>query len=219
MPAAPAEPRADAGATRSAPAPSLEQRLDVGKWQIIQRESGPDNYYSVVEDATLPFIRARYRPPFKTAVLGYQLDDAARASARRVSWKWRATALPRGGDECVDGKGDSAAVVYVTWKRGFRYYTLKYVWSAVGKQGAVCDSRRNPFVAQDTIILRSGGPLDTWQQEQVDLASEFRTHFEGGDPKAEVPGFLGIAIMTDGDQTGSESGADYADFVLERSAR
>ena len=108
------------------------------------------------------------------------------------------------------------AVIYVTWKRGLRWYTLKYVWSSVGAKGAVCDTKRNPFVAQDTVILQSGGPLNVWKRESIDLKAEFRKHFEDGDPRASVPDLLGIGLMSDGDQTQSESSADYADFVLER---
>ena len=197
----------------SAPAPT-PTRLDVHDWRVLERESGQVNYYTVIDDPALPFIRAQYRPPYATAVLGYELDDATRQRARRVQWKWRAVTLPAGGDECEPGKGDSAAVVYVTWKRGLRYYTLKYVWSAVGKPGAVCDTKRNPFVAQDTVILRSGAAGGSWKSEDVDLQAEFRQHFADGDTNAEVPGFLGVGIMTDGDQTESPSAADYADFVI-----
>jgi hypothetical protein len=131
-----------------------------------------------------------------------------------VKWKWRAVTLPKGADECVKGKGDSSAVVYLTWKRGLRYYTLKYVWTTASTRGAVCGSKRNPFVAQDTVILRSGGAGSSWKSEAIDLHREFRRHFANGDPNAEVPRFLGIGIMTDGDQTKSESAADYADFVV-----
>jgi hypothetical protein len=46
--------------------------------------------------------------------------------------RWRALVLPRGGNECADERGDSAASVYVTWKRGLRWYSLKYAWSSVG---------------------------------------------------------------------------------------
>jgi hypothetical protein len=31
-----------------------------------------------------------------------------------------------------------------------------------------------------------------------------------------VPDFMGVGIMSDGDQTRSDSSADYADFVLDR---
>jgi hypothetical protein len=125
-----------------------------------------------------------------------------------------ARALPAGGNECVRGKGDSAAVVYATWRRGLRYYTLKYVWTTLAKKGAVCDSKRNPFVAQDTIVLRSGGTLDVWLDEEIDLREDFRKHFEDGNPSASVPDFMGVGIMTDGDQTKSESSADFGTFLL-----
>jgi hypothetical protein len=72
------------------------------------------------------------------------------------------------------------------------------------------------FVAQDTIVLETGGPLGVWADERIDLRGEFRRHFEGGNPNAAVPDLVGIGIMSDGDQTRSESAADYADFVLER---
>lgn len=189
-------------------------RLDVHGWRVVERESGPVDYYRVVDDRELPFIRAEYVPPYRTTVLGYQLDDTTRDKARRLKWKWRAVRLPNGGDECAPGKEDSAAVIYVTWRRGLRYYTLKYVWSAVGRVGAVCDSKRNPFVAQDTVILESGSAGGAWKSEEVDLHAEFRKHFADGDPDQEVPGFLGVGIMTDGDQTQSPSAADYAAFEV-----
>ena len=193
-----------------------ERALDVKKWRIIERESGPTNYYSVVDDPAQPFIHGAYRPPMKTAVLGFQIPDADRSRAQKLRWKWRAITLPAGGNECAPGKGDSAAVVYVSWRRALKWYALKYVWSSVGAKGAVCDRKRSPFVAQDTVVLESGAPLSQWKTEEVDLKAEFRKHFADGDANADVPDLLGVGVMTDGDQTQSESTADYAAFVLTR---
>jgi hypothetical protein len=205
----------DAVARAWRPVKDGERALDVRGWRVIPRESGPVNYYWIVDEPPRPYLHGEYRPPLETTVLGYDAGDADRG-AHRLRWAWRAVALPTGGNECVAGHRDSAAVLYVTWKRGLKYYTLKYAWSTEGKVGAVCDSKRNPFVAQDTIILRSGGPLETWFTEEIDLQAEFRRHFEGGDPKADVPELQGFAIMSDGDATNSASIADFADFVLVR---
>jgi hypothetical protein len=194
----------------------VAHRLPMAAFRVVERESGPTNYYRLFKDAEPPFIRAEYRPPFETTVLAVQVADADRASARVLSWRWRAVTLPKGGNECQPGKGDSAAVIYASWRRGLRWYTLKYVWSAVGPKGAVCDKKSNPFVAQNTVVLETGGPLNVWKTERIDLKSEFRKHFENGDASASVPDFLGVGIMTDGDQTHSDSSADYADFVIER---
>jgi len=187
--------------------------LPARSFRLIPRASGPVNYYRV-EAGPPAFIRSRYEPGYKTAVVGYDAK-AWQVRAKRLSWKWRAVVLPSGGDECKRGKGDSAAVVYVSWKRGFRYYTLKYVWSAIGARGAVCDKKRNPLLAQDTVILESGAPLDEWKSVNLDLRAEFRRHFEGGDASADVPDLFGIGLMSDGDQTGSVSSADFGDFALE----
>ncbi len=204
------------GAGRAQAASQGPLNLEVTRWSVVSRESGPVNYYQVVNDPAMPFIHAHYTPPEATTVLGTQLSEGDRKSARALNWQWRAVTLPKGGDECADGKGDSAAVVYLTWKHGLKWYTLKYVWSAVGKAGAVCDRKRNPFVSQDTVIMESGGPLGVWRPETVDLKQEFRRHFDDGDPNGDVPDFVGVGIMTDGDQTKSESAADYAGFVLAR---
>ena len=200
-----------AGAVAAAPAGPWP--LPVRGFQIVERASGPVNYYSVLPGPP-QHIRSRYEPGFKTAVVGYSAKEW-QARATQLNWKWRAVTLPVGGNECQDGKGDSAAVVYVSWKRGLRYYTLKYVWSAVGSRGAVCDKKRNPFLAQDTVILESGAPLGEWKSVDLDLRAEFRKHFEGGDAKAEVPDFFGIGLMSDGDQTHSVSSADFAEFLLQ----
>jgi len=196
--------------------PPVEENLDVIHWQVLKRQSGPVDYYQAVGDPVLPFVRARYRPPESTTFLGVEIAEADRKSAQRLRWQWRAMTFPVGGDECVEGKRDSAADVYATWKSGLKWFVIKYVWSSVGARGAVCDRKRSPFVAQDTIILESGGPVGIWRREDIDLKADFRRHFEEGDFRAEVPDFVGVGILTDGDDTKSESAADYADFVLVR---
>jgi hypothetical protein len=186
-------------------------------WRIVESESGPANYYSIVKDSEREFVRAHYVPPMKTALLGWQPPERDRAKLKSVRWSWRARIVPKGADECTAGKGDSAAVVYLTWKRGLRYYTLKYVWSAGNvAAGRVCARKRNPFVAQDTIVKEAGPPRGAWETVEVDLDSAFRRHFEDGDAKADVPKFFGVGIMSDGDQTKSESSADFGTFTFSR---
>jgi hypothetical protein len=204
------------GSAFSSAATQSSRQFAVQSFRVVERESGPVNYYRVFKDADPPFIRGDYHPPYATTVVGVQVPDDERATAHVLSWRWRAVTLPKGGNECQEGKGDSAAVVYVSWRRGLRWYALKYVWSAVGPKGATCDRKSNLFMAQDTVVLESGAPLNEWKTERIDLKAEFRKHFADGDASASVPDFLGIGLMSDGDQTHSDSSADYADFVLTR---
>jgi hypothetical protein len=197
-----------------APADLRAFPLGPGQFTVLERESGPHNYYRTVDEPPPPLIRGVYRPGLATAILFAQVPDELRRGARRLHWRWRALVLPRQGNECEGDRADSAANVYVTWRRGLRWYSLKFVWSTEAKEGSVCAGRRNPFVAQDSVVLRSGGPVGVWRDEEIDLELLFRKHFESGDPTAELPDLAGIGIMTDGDQTRSAAAADFSGFVL-----
>ncbi len=186
-----------------------ETKLDVHSFRVVERYSGPVSYYRLINDSDASYIRAVYRPPLETVTLAAEVPDSLRQRTKAVRWKWRALVLPTKGNECVPGLGDSAAVVYISWKRGLKWYSIKYVWSTEGVKGAVCDQKRNLFVVQDTVVLESGGPTNVWKEEEVDPSAEFRAHFEG-----DVPDFVGVGLMSDGDQTRSISAADYAGFVL-----
>ena len=188
--------------------------LDVTRFRVLQRDSGPTSYYWIHGDPAGPFIRGVYKPPLETVTLFADVGDELRDRVDRIRFRWRAWVLPVGGNECAPGRGDAAANVYIAWKRGLRWYSLKLAWSSSAPVGATCDGKRNPFVASDTIVLRSGPPTGVWQEEEVDPAALFRAHFEGGNPAAEVPELQGVGILTDGDQTQTVSAADYAGFVL-----
>ena len=95
-----------------------------------------------------------------------------------------------------------------------RWYSLKFIWSSEAPLGATCNRMRNPFVASDSIVLRTGRVSTGWVEETIDPEELFRQHFSNGDPRSEVPELQGIGLMSDGDQTGSISAADYAGFVL-----
>lgn len=196
-----------------------EVPIDVHEFRVLERDSGPHNYYRVVDDESGAYIRGTYGPWLQTVTLFAPVPDDARRGVRRIRFRWRAQVLPRGGNECAPGRGDGAANVYVIWKRGMRWYSVKLDWSAEAPAGTTCNGIRNPFVASDTVIVRSGGPTGVWREEEVDPDVLFRAHFEGGRADAEVPELQGIGILTDGDQTHSVSAADYAGFVLYKEDR
>ena len=195
--------------------------LDVHEFRVLGQDYDPENpgrqdktYYRTIDDAGQSFIHGVYVPSTDSVTLFHEVPAQVRQGVRVMRWRWRALALPRNGNECVAGLGDSAAAVYVTWKRGLRWYSLKFVWSTDAPLGATCNRMRNPLVASDSIVLRTGAPSGDWVEETIDPEALFREHFAGGDPGAEVPELQGIGVMSDGDQTGSASAADYAGFVL-----
>jgi Protein of unknown function (DUF3047) len=193
--------------------------IPLGAFRVLERDSGPRTYYRTVAESSESFIRGVYGPSLETVTLFAPVPDDCRRGVRLIRFRWRALVLPRGGNECAAGRGDGAANVYVTWKHGLRWYSVKLVWSTEARVAETCNSTRNPFVASDSIILRSGGPTGVWREEQIDPDALYRSHFEGGRADAEVPELQGIGILTDGDQTHTVSAADYADFVLYKEQR
>ncbi len=179
--------------------------------------SGPAGYYHVLTDTPEggPVLQGRYQPGLETVTMGIEVPQALRQRARFLRWRWRALAFPTGGDECRAGRGDSAASVAAAFKSGLKWHILRFVWSPVSPLGAICDSRRSLFLERDTIILERGGPPGSWLTELVDLKQAYRDHFEGGNPRASVPDLVGVAVMTDGDQTHSESAAEWGGFELQ----
>lgn len=191
-------------------------RLDVTAFRPVEGPStGPAVYYHVL--AAAPdgaVLQGRYRPGLETVTMGVEVPGAFRQRARYLRWRWRALTFPDGGDECRPGRGDSAASVVIAFKAGLKWYMLKYVWSPMAPLGAICDRKRTLMLTRDTIVLERGGAPGTWLTERVDLRQAYRDHFADGDPDARVPDLVGVAVMTDGDQTHSESAAEWADFEL-----
>src|SRR2546426_988954 len=101
--------------------------LDVHEFRVLGQDYDPENpsreaktYYRTIDGADQSFIHSVYVPPMDTVTLFHEVPAQVRHGVRAMRWRWRALALPRNGNECVGGLGDSAAAVYVTWKRGLR---------------------------------------------------------------------------------------------------
>ena len=121
-------------------ADARERELDFHDLRPV--ESGHRGYYELRKDEVGSYVHAHYRVGDDATKLALVIPDADRAGRHRLTWRWRALVLPRGGDECDPRKTDSAASVYVAWRRGLRWYGLKYSWSAVSPDTIWSDDLR-----------------------------------------------------------------------------
>lgn len=194
-------------------APALVQPLPLKAFQKIDRDSGRDNYYRLVTDGEGSRLAADYQPPMESETFGTQIPDALRKREIKLRWRWRVRTFPRGGDDCVKGRSDSAAGVFLTFHSGLKWILIKYIWSEGRPVGSSCDRRGSPFLSRETAVLESGGPTGLWRAEVIDPKGEYVRRF--GVKREDVPDFVGVGVFTDGDQTQSPSAADYADFAIE----
>jgi hypothetical protein len=190
-----------------------EIHLDPREFRRVDRDSGGTNYYSTVEEDGVRLLRGQYRPPGDGTTYGLEIPERLHKGVKRVRWRWRARVLPPGANECVPGKGDTAASVFLTFKSGAKWLILKYVWATEGQVGQRCEQTNGWFIARTVFVLEKG-PTDGWRTEEVDPRADFVKAF-GGRPE-DVPNLMGVGVRTDGDQANAPSEGDYADFTLLR---
>ncbi len=143
-----------------------------------------------------------------------------------LSWRWRVDRGLELADEQTQGGDDFAARVYVLFAldpartsalqrlRGrlakliygedLPGSALNFVWTSRLAAGSQWD---NPFEASAKMIALAQGAHAGWRTETVDLAARYREHLG-----AAIPPLLGLAIMSDSDNSCQRTEARFADF-------
>ena len=148
-----------------------------------------------------------------------------------ISWRWKTDALVSGADNrdkkredaplrvIVGFDGDHATLPEVEKKRFKRakslsgrdlpYALLMYIWSDHVPVNTVIPSAHTSQVKM--LVAASGtGGLGQWQTVKRNLADDYRLAF------GAAPGpVLGVAVMTDTDNTGTRATGEYADILME----
>jgi len=188
--------------------------IDPADFQVVQQSSGPVSYYQVRSGPEGRMLSASYQWPLETVVLGFAAPDEFRRSLSALRWRWRVARFPPGADDCRPEVGDAAAGVFATFRAGLKWYVIKYVWNSGGAAGRSCVLADGIFFAKRVVVLRAGGETEAWAEERVDPRADFARLF--GRPIEQVPDFVGIGVLTDGDAVRAASAGDYAGFQLIR---
>jgi hypothetical protein len=149
-----------------------------------------------------------------------------------LSWRWKIEHVLTKGDLSHKQGDDYAARIYVAfefepqqaslWERIAHKVAsasagrklpgtmLTYIWANRAPQGTIAD---NPYSDQVKMIaLRSGNAkAKQWIAEKRNIAQDYRRVF-GREPST----VMGIAIMTDTDNTGESATAYFGDITLSR---
>jgi hypothetical protein len=64
-----------------------------------------------------------------------------------------------------------------------------------------------PYTSSSKLVSLGNGPLPAWTDETVDVAADYVSFF-----RHQPPPLLGIAVMTDTDNSCQQAIAYYADF-------
>jgi hypothetical protein len=178
-------------------------------WKARRYGEGAQPPYRIQEEHGNRFLRAEDRGE------NVMLYKEVRWSAREypyLSFRWRIRAVPEGADERFEEKADSAAGLYLSYRRklGIVPESVKFVWS--GSLAAGSAFRRPGIGMPWTVVAGSGAPDGSWRTFVFRTEDVYRETF-GKDP-GDRP--LGIGILSDANSTGSLAAADYDDITVYR---
>lgn len=122
-----------------------------------------------------------------------------------LSWMWKVTHLPAGGDVRHAATDDQAVQVYVAFPRWpaplARSDVIGYVWDTTAPVGTQLTSAKAPNVR--IIVLQSGNDgLGTWRRQQRNVLQDYEALFGHPPPRLGA-----VAIMIDTDDTGGTAEA------------
>jgi Protein of unknown function (DUF3047) len=147
-----------------------------------------------------------------------------------ISWRWKIAHVLKKGNVATKEGDDYAARIYVTfeyspegrsWWQTIRYKAanlaaggklpgsaINYIWANRAPVGTIVS---NPYTDQTKMIVLESGNASAgrWIAEKRNLVDDYKAAF-GHQP----PPIMGIAIMTDTDNTGEATTAFYGDIIL-----
>lgn len=213
------------------PFSSSDQKTGIpGAWQPLTfPKISTLTQYRAVQRNHRTVIQARSQGGASGLVHALDMDPAR---FPWLVWRWQVDHALEGADITTKAGDDCAARIYVTfkydggsksWWERLKHKTarvfaghelpgsaLVYVWTGSAQVGSIIDS---PYTHRSKmIVVQSGNDLKgRWISERRNIVEDYRLAF-GASP----PAIMGIAIMTDTDNTGGETTAYYGDILLER---
>lgn len=127
-----------------------------------------------------------------------------------IRWSWKVANTLAAENPYQKSGDDFAARVYIVFPGRFFWQTraLVYVFSDKLPTGSVIP---NPFTKRAAVIAVASGNQHAglWRDESRRYADDYRNYFHGDPPDTAA-----VAVMTDGDNTGSAAEAWYGDIVF-----
>jgi hypothetical protein len=128
-----------------------------------------------------------------------------------LTWTWKVSELPSGGDFRHSGTDDQAAQVLVAFSDR---RILSYIWDSSAPKGSRQSASSIPLVRISALVCRSGREeLNQWLPESHNLVEDYQKAFDR--PPARVKG---IRLQINSQHTGSSAESYFGDVTF-RSAQ
>ncbi len=172
-------------------------------WRIKVNRGAPD--VQVINDAQGSVLHLRSRSSSFGLERGVDIDPAQYPF---LTWKWKVSELPRGGDFRRARTDDQAAQVLVAFEDR---RIITYLWDSTAPKDTMQSASSIPFVRIFAIVCRSG-PADTnqWLSETRNIAQDYQRAYDG----RAVPRVKGIRLQINAQHTGTSAESYFGDVAF-----
>ncbi len=172
-------------------------------WRIKVTKGTPD--LQVINDTQGGVLHLKSRNSSFGLERGVNIDPAQYPI---LTWKWKVTELPRGGDFRRARTDDQAAQVLVAFEDR---RILTYLWDSTAPKDTMQSASSIPFVHIFAVVCRSGeSELNRWLSETRNVAQDYQRAYEG----RPVPRIKGIRVQINAQHTGSAAESYFGDIAF-----
>ena len=200
------------------------------EWKPLTFQKVPQHTrYELVRDGDQVVVRASAEASASGLIRDIHIDPREYPV---IQWRWRVANLLERADIGRKQGDDFPARIYIVFRSDrdqlgvwekikiFFYRLLygeepptgaiNYVWDGRSPKGTIVPNAYTARVRM--IVVESGGAnLNRWMTVERNLLDDYRAAFED-----EAPPVVGVAIMTDTDNTGESATAWYGDIVFKK---
>jgi hypothetical protein len=173
-------------------------------WQLKEKSGKAD--LAVVKDEGTSAVRLR------SAATSFSLQKEVHVDLRRfpvLTWKWKVTKLPEGGDFRKSDADDQAAQLFLAFSKT---RAIVYIWDTSAPQGTMGNAAAPFFMSIKAVVVRSGRTgTGAWITETRNVYDDYRRLFH------EEPGEInGVRLQINSQYTGTAAESFFADVVFKK---
>jgi hypothetical protein len=171
-------------------------------WQLKVKAGIPDITLSDQDDAlALHFRSARSSFGLERTV------DIDPSQLPYLSWRWKVTQLPKGGDFRHGSTDDQAAQVIVAFDDR---HIISYLWDTTAPKGTMEEASFIPLIHIFAVVCRSGATEENqWLMESRNVLADYQKAF--GKPATHIKG---LRIQINSQHTGSSAESYFGEVAF-----
>ncbi len=172
----------------------------IPKGWTLEKELGPQSKIAVGQEKEFPFVH------LLSVNDGFGIKKELSFDIRKyphLTWRWKATRLPKGGDIRKRETDDQAGQIYVLFPRFpalINTRSMGYIWDTLTPAGTAGTS--TAYSRMKYVVLQSGPEkLGQWTWETRNVLEDYKKYFQEDPPQA---GGLLLYINTQHTQSSAE---------------